>query len=101
MDLSKERSQVTAGLDLGDKYSQLCLIDSQSGEVIEEGRLRTSPEAFRRHFGSEQPMRIAIEAGTHSPWTSRVLEELGHEVLVANARKLRFIYARASERPTR
>jgi transposase len=38
-------------------------------------------------------MRIAIEAGTHSPWASRVLEELGHEVLVANARKLRLIYA--------
>jgi transposase len=38
-------------------------------------------------------MRIAIEAGTHSPWASRVLEECGHGVLVANARKLRLIYA--------
>jgi transposase len=38
-------------------------------------------------------MRIAIEAGTHSPWASRVLEGCGHEVLVANARKLRLIYA--------
>jgi transposase len=38
-------------------------------------------------------MRIAIEAGTHSPWASRVLEECGHEVLVANARKVRLIYA--------
>ena len=38
-------------------------------------------------------MRIAIETGTHSPWVSRLLEELGHEVLVANARKLRLIYA--------
>jgi transposase len=93
MDLSKERPQVTAGLDLGDKYSHLCLIDSQSGEVIEEGRLRTSPEAFRRRFASERPMRIAIEAGTHSPWASRLLEGLGHEVLVANSRKTRLIYA--------
>jgi transposase len=80
-------------LDLGDKYSYLCLIDQESGEVVEEGRLRTTPEALRRRFGSEQPMRIAIEAGTHSPWVSRVLEECGHEVLVANARKLRLIYA--------
>ncbi len=60
---------------------------------MEEGRLRTSPEAFRRRFASEPPLRIAIEAGTHSPWASRVLEECGHEVLVANARKLRLIYA--------
>jgi transposase len=38
-------------------------------------------------------MRIAIETGTHSPWVSRLLEECGHEVLVANARKTRLIYA--------
>jgi transposase len=94
MDTSKQQPITTAGLDLGDKYSYLCLIDQQSGEVIEEGRLRTSPEAFRRRFASERPpMRIAIEAGTHSPWASRVLEECGHEVLVANARKLRLIYS--------
>src|ERR671912_1224243 len=94
MDGSSEQPQMTAGLDLGDKYSYLCLIDQESGEMIEEGKLRTTPEAFRRRFGSEQPpMRIAIEAGTHSPWASRVLEECGHEILVANARKLRLIYA--------
>jgi transposase len=93
MDVSKDQPQMTAGLDLGDKYSYLCLIDTQSGEVIEEGRLRTTPEAFERRFASERALRIAIEAGTHSPWASRVLEECGHEVLVANARKLRLIYA--------
>ena len=102
MDSSKQQPMTTAGLDLGDKYSHLCLIDSQSGEVMEEGRLRTTPETFRRRFASEQPpMRIAIEAGTHSPWASRVLEECGHEVLVANARRLRLIYARASAKRTR
>jgi transposase len=93
MDVSKERPKTTAGLDLGDKYSYLCLIDQADGEVIEEGRLRTTPDALRRRFASEQQLRIAIEAGTHSPWVSRVLGECGHEVLVANARKLRFIYA--------
>jgi transposase len=93
MDGSSEQPQMTAGVDIGDKYSYLCLIDTVSGEVIEEGRLPTTPEAFRRRFASEQPMRIAIEAGTHSPWVSRLLEGCAHEVLVANARKLRLIYA--------
>jgi transposase len=93
-DGSKGTPRMTAGLDLGDKYSHLCLIDTESGEVIEEGRLRTTPEDLRRRFCSEQSLRIAIEAGTHSPWVSRVLkEECGHEVLVANPRKLRLIYA--------
>jgi transposase len=93
MDGSKGRTKMTAGLDLGDRYSYLCLIDTENGEVVEEGRLRTTPEAFRRRFASERPMRIAIEGGTHSPWVSRLLKECGHEVLVANARKLRLIYA--------
>jgi transposase len=84
---------MTAGLDLGDKYSYLCLIDTEDGEVIEEGRLRTTPEAFRRRFASEPSLRIAIETGTHSPWVSRLLKECGHEVLVANSRKLRLIYS--------
>jgi transposase len=93
MDGSKEHPHMTAGLDIGEKYSHLCLIDTGSGEVMEEGRLRTTPETFLRRFSSERPIRIAIEAGTHSPWASRVLEECGHEVLVANARKLRLIYS--------
>src|SRR5688572_593132 len=93
MDGSSEQPQMTAGLDIGDKYSYLCLIDTQNGEVVEEGRLRTTPEDLRRRFASEPSLRIAIETGTHSPWVSRVLEECSHEVLVANARKLRLIYA--------
>ena len=95
MDGSKDRPHTTAGLDLGDKYSYLCLIDQHSGEIMEEGRLRTTPETPRPCFASEQqPMRIAIEGPeTNSPWASRVLEECGHQVLVANARKLRLIYA--------
>ena len=35
--------------------------------------------------------RIALEIGTHSPWISRLLSEFGHEVIVANARKVRLI----------
>jgi transposase len=86
-DGSRRKPSMTVGIDLGDKYSYLCLLDTDSGEVIEEGRLRTNPEALRRRFSSEQqPLRVAIEAGTHSPWVSRVLEECGHEVLVANPR---------------
>ena len=73
MDGSKGHPRMTAGVDLGDKYSYLCLIDTVSGEVMEEGRLSTTPEALKRRFASEQPMRIAIETGTHSPWVSRLL----------------------------
>ena len=89
---STEQMKMTAGMDLGDKYSNLCLIDTESGELIEESRLRTTPEAMRRRFDSERPLHVAIEVGTHSPWVSRLLTECGHEVLIANPRKTRLIY---------
>src|SRR5215207_5724573 len=89
---STEQMKMTAGMDLGDNYTHLCLIDQQSGELIEESRLRTTPEAMRRRFDSERSLHVAIEVGTHSPWVSRLLEECGHEVLIANPRKTRLIY---------
>src|SRR5215217_4505695 len=91
-DGSKGASRMTVGVDLGDRYSYLCFLDTESGEVLEESRVRTIPEAFQRRFGAERHLHIAIEVGTHSPWVSRLLEECGHEVLVANARKVRLIY---------
>jgi transposase len=89
---STQQLKMTAGMDLGDNFSHLCLIDTQCGELIEESRLRTTPEAMRRRFDSERPPRVAIEVGTHSPWVSRLLTECGHEVLIANPRKTRLIY---------
>jgi len=83
---------VTAGIDLGDRYTHLCLVDGEEGEVIEESRIPTTRRAFQRRFSEAEPMRVAIEAGTHSPWVSRVLESCGHDVLVANARKVKLIY---------
>ena len=84
---------LTLGIDLGDRHSNLCLLDTETGEVIEESRIATTPQAFERRFVGVEPMRVALEAGTHSPWISRVLGGCTHEVLVANARKLGLIYA--------
>ena len=91
-DATKGALPMIAGLDLGDRQSHLCLLDVESGEVLEESRIPTSSKAFRLRFDSQQPLKITLEAGTHSPWVSRLLEECGHEVLVANPRKLRLIY---------
>ena len=71
-DGSIEHSRMTVGLDLGDKYSHICALDTDSGELLEESRLRTTPEAFGRRFGYERGLRVAIEVGTHSPWVSRL-----------------------------
>lgn len=90
---SRERTRMTAGLDIGDRYSHLCLLDTQTGEVVEEGRIRTTPEAFESRFEGCERLTIAVEVGAHSPWVSRLLTECGHEVVVANPRKTRLIYS--------
>lgn len=89
---TEQTKEMTVGLDLGDKYSYICVLDTDSGEVIEEGKLRTTPEDFCRRFDTGQKMKIAIEVGTHSSWISRLLGDCAHEVLVANPRKTRLIY---------
>ena len=93
---TSEGTKVTVGLDLGDRHIQVCVLD-EAGEVIEEARLATRPQALRRRFSAADPLRIVLEAGTHSPWVSRLLAELGHEVIVANPRKLRLIYQNDSK----
>jgi transposase len=83
-------------MDLGDEYSHLCLLNAE-GQVEEESRVRTTPEAMKRQFKKRSSCRIAIEAGTHSPWISRLLDECGHDVIVANPRKVRLIYQNDSK----
>lgn len=82
---------VTVGLDLGDRYSRLCVLDAD-GQILEEGRLATTQVALRRRFASSGRCRVVVEIGTHSPWVVSLLEELGHEVIPANPRRLRLIY---------
>jgi transposase len=81
----------TVGMDLGDRTSHFCVLD-EDGRVVERSKIQTTREGLRKRFEERSRMRIALEAGTHSPWVSRLLKELGHEVLVANPRKTRLIY---------
>src|SRR5271167_511974 len=78
------------GLDLGDRSSWYCVLD-ESGSVLLEQKLNTTPKAMKEVFGGMPRCRIALETGMHSPWVSRVLSELGHEVIVAHARNVRLI----------
>jgi len=80
----------TIGMDLGDQWSHYCVLN-EDGEIVEEGRFRTTPEALAKHFEALSPARIAMEAGTHSIWISEQLREFGHEVIVANVRELHAI----------
>ena len=82
---------ITVGMDMGDKNHNICVLDAE-GEVLRRSTVTNTGKAIRKCFGKLGPCRVALEAGTHSGWVSRILEELGHEVLVGNPRKLRVIW---------
>src|SRR3989442_2214179 len=83
-------SGVSIGMDVGDKTSRYCVLNG-AGEVIVERSVATTKKGMAQVFGAMAHSRIAIEVGTHSPWMSRELKRLGHEVVVANARQVKLI----------
>jgi transposase len=84
------QQKLTMGLDLGDRSSWYCVLD-EAGEMVLEQKLGTTPKAMKEVFGAMPRSRIALETGMHSPWVSRLLSELGYEVIVAHARNVRLI----------
>ena len=87
---SERQPEQTIGLDLGDRFSYYVVLD-ESGEKIQEGRVRTLRAALSRQFSDWSSSRVVLEVGTHSRWVAEVLSDLDHEVFVANARRLRLI----------
>src|SRR6201998_4394927 len=82
--------KLTIGLDLGDRWSFYCVLD-EAGKILLEQKVATTPEAMKQTFAKIPRSLIALETGTHSPWVSRLLTELRHEVLVAHAQRVELI----------
>jgi transposase len=70
------------GIDLHKRESQIC-IETEEGEILEK-RIRTERDRFVAVFGRRPPAKVLIEAMTESEWVARLLEELGHKVIVAD-----------------
>jgi len=79
------------GIDLGDKKSNYCFLDAK-GNIFAEGTLGTTQAELSELYSSIPKCRIAIEVGTHSPWICALLKSHGHEVFVANPRKVEAIH---------
>ena len=70
------------GIDVHKNQSQVCILNER-GERIEQ-RILTDRIRFGEVFGGGPRDRILIEASTESEWVARCLEDLGHEVIVAD-----------------
>ena len=78
------------GIDVHDEYSRFFILDEDGSEML-SARVRTTEPAMRAEFDGREPMRIVLESGTHATWLSKLLEECGHEVIVAHARRIQLI----------
>ena len=81
---------LTLGLDLGDRVTHFALLDMQ-GRVTERGKVETTRDALRARFAALPPSRVVLEVSTHSPWVSALFGQLGHGVIVANARAVKAV----------
>ena len=81
----------TVGLDIGDRWTHAAVLGSD-GELLLEDRIESQEPAVRRWLTKLSGGVVAMEVGTHSRWMAKVGVECGHEVLVANPRRLRLIY---------
>ncbi len=70
------------GIDLHKRSSQICTLTT-GGQLLER-RIETTRERFAAALGGRPRARILIEASTESEWAARCLEQLGHEVIVAD-----------------
>lgn len=89
----RDRNAVFVGCDVGDKFSELCVVD-RTGAVIEAKRVRTTKPALVHAISKHKRARVVIEAGTHSRWIEEAFAAVGHEVVVANPRQIQLIWKR-------
>lgn len=81
--MTAQLPNLTIGLDVGDKMSRTYEVTAV-GECAREDAVPTTVAGITRYFGPRPPCRVVLEVGTHSPWISRLLAQLGHETIVAN-----------------
>lgn len=79
------------GFDVSDRTISVCVLAAGSGDVLERRSVATEREAVTRFLSEWPRLRVVLETGTHAPWIARLVEKLGHEAVVADARRIKLI----------
>jgi transposase len=93
--MSKCSTEIVIGMDQSDKKSEICEMNYSTGKIIRRTNVANDGESLSTFF-SQYPhpkkIMVAMEAGTHSPWISALLSDIGFNVIIGNPRKLKFIW---------
>jgi len=80
---------IIIGCDLHTRAQQVAMLDTETGEVVERRLEHESGEAKRFYEGLKEPALVGIETTGYTRWFAEMLSELGHELLVGEAGKIR------------
>src|SRR5260370_6823232 len=86
----RDANTLVIGIDLGDRSSSYC-VRTLGQQIVKEGTMATTATAILEEFQGLRRQRVVIETGTHSRGVAELLDLMGHEAIVANARKLKLI----------
>jgi transposase len=75
------------GIDIGDKKNFVCILNNK-GEILFRKEILNNKEQMEEYFESIEKASIVFEVGSHSPWISRLLVAIGHDVFICNPRRL-------------
>jgi transposase len=82
------------GCDFHPSFQQVCVLDVLTGEVRELKLVHATGEAERFYRGLVEPALIGMESTGNSLWFERLMEQLGHELWVGDAARIRASYVR-------
>jgi len=87
---TKNTGMLSIGLDVSDRKTHFHVL-SPEGKSLRSGAISTNPRRLRAFLSGFRPSRVAFEVGAHSPWMEEISQDLGHETIVANPRRVKLI----------
>jgi len=75
------------GIDIGNKLNFICVLNREGKELF-VGSIPNTKEAMLEYFDSIEKSSVVLEVCSHSPWISKLLVSIGHDVFICNPRKL-------------
>src|SRR5258707_6663160 len=77
------------GCDLHTRYQQFAMLETETGEEVERRLEHENGEARAFYSSLQGTVRVGIEATGHTHWFEAMLAELGHELWMGDAAKIR------------
>ena len=92
---------IIIGCDLHTRTQQIAMVDTETGEVVERRLEHENGEARRFYEGLQEAALVGVESTGFARWFQEMLAELGHELVVGDAAKIRAMEPRKQKHDRR